>query len=204
MRSFVSRDATAFVAKRAAPQSCPITPWVLVAAVCVTGLACERPRVEALEREVAQLKQALEEQKKELDTERDAVGHILDAGETVTLKPTNQGYDALWHDLGVFAVELSEVTPTLTGSRVKLRVGNVTGATVNNVEAKIEWGQDSEESPAPYSERMSLGRALPPAAWSEVSLDLEGVPPPQLGYVRITELSIGSVSLREPRPAKAP
>jgi hypothetical protein len=79
----------------------------------------------------------------------------------------------------------------------------VLSAGVNNVEAKVEWGQDPDESPAPYSERRSLGRVLPQGSWSDVTLDLDGVPPPQLGYIRISEVTIGSVSLREPvvRPA---
>lgn len=176
---------------------------VLLLTVAAASAACEKPRVESLEREVARLKQALDQQQKEFEAERDAVGNLLDAGETVTLKPADQSYNALWHDLGVFTIELVEVTPTESGSRVKLRLGNLLSAAVNNVEATIEWGQDPDESPAPYSERRSLGRVLAQGSWSEVSLDLDGVPPPQLGYVRVSEVTIGSVSLREPvvRPA---
>lgn len=177
---------------------------VCLALAGTTSTGCDRQRVETLEREVAALKQALDEQQKELQAERDAVGDLLDAGETVTLKPTNQRYDAIWHDLGVFAIELIDVTPTDAGSRVRLRVGNVMSGAVNNVEAKIEWGQDPDETPAPYSDRRSLGRVLPQGAWSELSLDLDDVPPPQLGYIRISELTIGSVSLRQPvvKPAR--
>lgn len=176
---------------------------VLFLTMAAAAAACEKPRVESLEREVAQLKQTLDQQQKEFEAERDAVGDLLDAGETVTLKPADQSYDALWHDLGVFTIELEEVTPTERGSRVKLRVGNLLSAAVSNVEAKVEWGQDPDESPAPYSERRSLGRVLPQGSWSDVTLDLDGVPPPQLGYIRISEVTIGSVSLREPvvRPA---
>lgn len=176
--------------------------WLAVAALLSSS--CDRGRVETLEREVASLKQALAEQQKAFEADREAVGHILDAGETVTLRRTDEGYDALWHDLGVFAIELAEVTPTEAGSRVKLRVGNVTAAAVNDVEALVEWGQDPDELPAPYSQRMSLGRLLPASAWSEVTLDLDGVPPPELGYVRITDLTVGSVSLRQPPPRGSP
>lgn len=175
-----------------------VRPALLVATLAVLLAACERSRVETLEREVAQLKEAFDKQQKEFDADREAVELLLDAGETVTLKPTDQTYDAIWHDLGAFAIALSEVTPTSSGSRVKLRLGNLASAPVNNIQAKVEWGQDPEESPAPYSERRSLGRVLPPGVWSEVTLDLDGVPPPQLGYIRISELTIGSVSLREP------
>ena len=171
---------------------------LLFAAAAASSAACERPRVEALEREVAHLKQTLEEQQKEFRADREAVDLVLDAGETVTLKPAEQRYEPIWHDFGVFAIELTEVTPTEEGSRVKLRVGNLTSATVNGVEAKIEWGQDPEESPAPYSDRRSLGRVLPQGAWSEITLNLDGVPPPQLGYVRVSHLTIRSVSLRQP------
>ena len=90
----------------------------------------------ALEEEVTQLKQALSEQRQGLETERQTLQAFMDAADAVTLKPTDQGFDALWHDLGVFAVELPIVTPTEKGSRVTLRIGNMTAGAVNNVRPK--------------------------------------------------------------------
>ena len=173
---------------------------LLVVGAALTSGACDpgaRQRVEALEGEVARLNQALDEQRKGLEAERKTLQTFMSAADAVTLKPSDQGFDALWHDLGVFAVELPIVTATEKGSRVTLRLGNLTAGAVNNVEAKVEWGTDPD-APPPRSERMPLARTVPQGGWSEVALNLEGVPPDRLGFVRLSEVTIGSVSLRQP------
>jgi Protein of unknown function (DUF3251) len=179
---------------------------MLISGLAIASVGCDpgaRQRVAALEQEVTQLKQVLNEQRQGLDTERQTLQAFMNAADAVTLKPTDQGFDALWHDLGVFAVELPFVTATEKGSRVTVRLGNLTAGAVNNVEAKVEWGTDPN-APPPRSERMFLVRIVPQGGWAETSLDLDGVPPDRLGFVRLSEVRIGSVSLRQPagRPSR--
>jgi hypothetical protein len=172
----------------------------LVVVAALASGACDpgaRQRVAALEGEVARLNQALDEQRKGLEAERRTLQTFMNAADAVTLKPTDQGFDALWHNLGIFAVELPIVTATERGSRVILRLGNMGAGAVNNVEATVEWGTDAD-APPPRSERMPLARTVPQGGWSEVALDLSGVPPDRLGFVRLSEVTIGSVSLRQP------
>lgn len=151
----------------------------------------------ALRDEVAQLKAGLDQLKKESEADREARRQALEAGRSVTFKPTDKGYATLRHDLGVLAVEFASLEPAGNGSRVVLRLGNVAAGAVNDVEAKVEWGKDPSDVRSVRAQKITLGRVLPQGAWSDVALLLEDVPPDQLGFVRISELTISSVSLRQ-------
>ena len=180
------------------------TVWLrslLVGGVVFTSVGCDpgaRQRVAALEEEVTQLKQALSEQRQGLETERQTLQAFMDAADAVTLKPTRSGFRRPlarpW--------SLRRGTARCDSDR-EGQPGDVAHrqhdapAPVNNVEAKVEWGTDPK-APPPRSERMPLARLVPQGGWSEISLDLDGVPPDRLGFVRLSEVTIGSVSLRQP------
>ena len=170
-----------------------------LSALAIMSVACDpgaRQRVTELEEQVAQLKKSLDEQKQGLETEQRTLQDFMNAADAVTLKPSDQGFAALWHDLGVFAIELPFVTAIEDGSRVTLRIGNMTAGAVNNVEAKVEWGTDPNAPPV-RSERKPLARLVPQGGWSVITLDLNGVTPEHFGFVRLSEVTIGSVSLRQ-------
>lgn len=177
----------------------PAATGVALLAIAIVSAACDpgaRQRVTELEEQVAQLRKGLEEQKQGLDTERRTLEAFMNAADAVTLKPSDQGFAALWHDLGVFAIEMPFVTPIQDGSRVTLRIGNMTAGAVNNVEVKVEWGNDPDAPPV-RSERKPLLRVVPQGGWAQTTLDLGGVVPEHLGFVRLSEVKIGSVSLRQ-------
>ena len=179
----------------------PVMSRVFLGAAVFALTACDGSMSlrgnDALRNEVTQLKQQLDELKKEQDAEREARRQALDAGKSATFKPTDKGFATLRHDLGVLAVEFASVEPVDNGSRVVLRLGNVSSAAVNDVEAKVEWGKDPSDASSIRAQNVTLGRVLPQGVWSEVALLLESVPPDQLGFVRISELTVGSVSLRQ-------
>ena len=180
--------------------SMSVSQALFFTALVLASVACDpgaRQRVGTLEEEVARLKKSLDEQKQGLETERQTLQAFMNAADVVTLKPSDQGFDALWHDLGVFAIELPLVAAIEDGSRVTLRIGNMTAGAVNNVEAKVEWGTDPTAPPV-RSERKPLARVVPQGGWAEIALDLNGVTPDHLGFVRLSEVTIGSVSLRQP------
>ena len=136
---------------------------VVLLLLAVASAACDpgaRQRVTELEEQVTQLKKELDEQKQGLEKERQTLQTFMNAADAVTLKPADQGFAALWHDLGVFAIEMPLVTAIDGGSRVTLRIGNMTAGAVNNVEAKVEWGNDPEAPPV-RSERKPLVRVVP-------------------------------------------
>lgn len=178
----------------------PTVAAVMAGVLCGAGCAPANTtdRVAALETELARLKTTLEDMRTAAEKEQAAIAQFMDAGEVVTLKPTDSGYVALWHDLGVFAVEFADVTPDASGSIVRLRLGNVTAAAVNNVEATVAWGRDGEVAASVPSKRVALGRTFPPNAWTDVAVVLEGISPRDLGFVRLSEVAVGSVSLRRP------
>ena len=89
--------------------------------------------------------------------------------------------------------------PYANGSKVALQFGNLTSATINGAKAKIEWGSvDEKGSPkneGARSREVTFEKSLSAAAWTTVPIVLEGVPPSELGFVRVREVSHRGISL---------
>jgi hypothetical protein len=115
------------------------------------------------------------------------------------LTPGSNGYSVVESDLGRMAVALDNVEAYANGSRVTLRFGNLTSATVNRAKAKIEWGNvDKEGRPQDESARsreLTFPESLRAGAWTNVPVVLEGVQPTELGFVRIRKVGHTGISL---------
>jgi hypothetical protein len=115
----------------------------------------------------------------------------------VYLTPGAQGYQLIETDIGRLTVMLSDVQPYANGSRVTIQLGNPLSATVNGGAADFEWGQwDSRQLPIKRdSRRVTFTTSLRAGTWTNVRVVLEGVPPGELGYVRISNMVHGGISL---------
>lgn len=119
--------------------------------------------------------------------------------DSVTLKPGGAGYGLLQTDLGRIAVTIADVQPFASGSRVLLDFGNPTSARLSGMKARIEWGaNDSKGLPlASNAQAMDFAAPdpLPPGAWRQYQVNLAGVAPEKLGWVRISRFDSGTVDL---------
>jgi hypothetical protein len=101
--------------------------------------------------------------------------------------------------MGRIAVAIANVEPYANGSRVTLDFGNPTAARLSGVKAKIEWGSnDAKGLPmAVNSQSMTFTapEPLPAGSWKQFPVDLAGVPPTSLGWVRISTFDSGTVDL---------
>jgi len=128
------------------------------------------------------------------------VEQTIGAHQVITLKPGATGYSMIDSDMGRIAVAIANIEPYANGSRVTLDFGNPSAARLTGVKAKIEWGSnDAKGLPLAATNTQSMTftapEPLPPGSWKQFPVDLGGVPPTQLGWVRISTFDSGTVDL---------
>lgn len=121
------------------------------------------------------------------------------------LTPGDTGYIVVKFDLGSMTVRMTDIQPYANGSKVTLVLGNLTFAHVNGVKANLEWGKVTQ-SGAPdegslKAKEVSFAETLRPGAWNNVSVVLDGVPPQDLGFVRLRHISHTGIRLSGAAPA---
>jgi hypothetical protein len=110
-----------------------------------------------------------------------------------------QGYSIIQSDLGYLTVQLANLEAYANGTRVTLRFGNVTSATINGAKATLEWGR-VDDSGAPkndeeHSREVIFAESLRAGAWTQVRVVLDGVAPQEFGFVRVRDLSHSGIVL---------
>jgi hypothetical protein len=116
------------------------------------------------------------------------------------LTPGSTGYSAVRMDLGYLTVAIDDIKPYANGSKVRLRFGNPFVATINGLKTKLEWGTVNKDGAADNenekSRQITLTDPLLPGAWTHVEIVLDGVPPSNLGFVRLSEVTHTGIALR--------
>jgi hypothetical protein len=115
------------------------------------------------------------------------------------LTPGAEGYSAVRFDLGVLTVQLADVKPYANGSKVTLRFGNTLSSSITGLKATVEWGKVDDKG-APdndnaKSKDMTFVETLKGGAWTPISVVLDGIPPAQLGFVRVSNVSHTGIQL---------
>jgi uncharacterized protein DUF3251 len=115
------------------------------------------------------------------------------------LTPGGEGYTVIQTDLGRVTVKLVNVQPYANGSRVTIQFVNLMSATINGAKAQLEWGSvDNKGSPkneSAKSREVKFGEDLRAGAWTNVQVVLEGVPPTDLGFVRVRDFTHAGITL---------
>lgn len=116
------------------------------------------------------------------------------------LAPSDTGYTLIMTDVGPMTLQIKGVSPFANGSRVKLRIGNLSSATLSGVETKMQWGpvngrgmmqydKAAPESTIPISQRLEAG------SWTEADVDLAQIPPAQFGQLIVSDVTAKSIAL---------
>lgn len=174
-----------------------LLPAILLLSACSDPKTLQdlETRIKELENASAVTKdklQALEDDVKvnELFRDLDSIAYV---------RPSDQGYSTVRSDLGVMTIRLTDVKSYANGSRVILQFGNVSGATINGLKAKVDWGRvDENDRPKINGEKtreITFDKKLKASAWTNVPVILEGIPPAQLGYVRVSQVSHRGIEL---------
>lgn len=175
---------------------------VLASAVLLSGCN-EDPRVPALEQRLLAKLNELEAANRALAEEVDRLKLQVELAtwdQIAFLKPGDEGYSALKYDLGVVTVKLADVKPYANGSKVALQFGNLTSARIDGLKAKLEWGKVNDKGIAQNdvakSRDVTFNESLPAGAWTVTELVLEGIPPTELGFVRLKNVGHRGIGLR--------
>jgi hypothetical protein len=175
---------------------------LVATAACVTGCV-DKDSLKLLEDSLALTQQEVGELKTQVEAlqNQQALAEFLqDADRTVYLTPGSTGYSVIRCDLGFLTVSLDNIQTYANGSRVTLQLGNLTNATINGAKASLEWGRTNEKGlprldAASRSREVTINRSLRPGAWTTVPVVLEGVPPSELGFVRVKSITHTGISL---------
>jgi hypothetical protein len=146
-------------------------------------------KVASLEKELADLKQTIE------------LNQMVSGWDKVAyLTPGSDGYSLVKSDLGVLTVSIANIAPYANGSKVTLQFGNLSAATIDGLKAKLEWGA-VDKNGMPNNENaksrdVSFNESLISGSWTNSNVVLEGVPPQDLGFVRLRDVGHRGVKLR--------
>jgi outer membrane murein-binding lipoprotein Lpp len=160
----------------------------------------DRKRTDDLVKEVATLKKQQEDLKKELE-EWPFRLEIAESGiqwdSSVRLTPGSDGYSVVRSNLGPMTVKFDNVQPYANGSRVTLRFGNLTSASIDGLTATASWGKDnSDPGKAVGTREVKFKDTLRSGAWTTTSIVLEKIPPSELAFLTLSEISHDAISLR--------
>lgn len=196
------------------------TPASLMLCALLSSAGCaNQQQVEAIRREMSEAQKritALAQQNEELKAKLSVMeglasevaqmkrSHdwekiVRDFDKVAYLTPASDGYATVRYDLGALTISFANVEPYANGSRVTLMFGNPLSASINGLQAKIEYGA-VDENGMPQNEEgkskdLSLSETLAGGAWTSVPIILEGIPTDKLGFVRIRDVKHSGISL---------
>lgn len=179
---------------------------LILMVLAATAVACseqsQKPQVADLESKLQALTTTVESLQRKLDDlqlEVDMEGWT----KVAYMQPGDGGYSAVNYDLGTLIVKIEDVKPYANGTKLALRLGNLSSARVNGLKATVEWGPVDERG-TPRNEKqkkkqITVSQPLPPGGWAIANdVVLEGTPPGELGFVRLRGLGHEGISLRNP------
>jgi hypothetical protein len=109
------------------------------------------------------------------------------------------GYSIVESDIVRLTINLEDIKPYANGSRVTLRFGNITSATINDLRGTLDWGKmDKNRLPVieeAKSKDLTFNKSLRAGSWTHIQVVLDGTAPSELGFVRIRDLSHKSIAL---------
>lgn len=115
------------------------------------------------------------------------------------LQPSDGGYSLVHSDLGVLTVQITNVEPYASGSKVVLRFGNPLATNINGLKVKLDWGSVNKdglaENDSSKSKEFTFSQSLSSGAWTSIPVVLDGVPPDKLGFVRVSSVHHTGIGL---------
>jgi hypothetical protein len=169
----------------------------IVAALILPG--CGQSTSAETESKLTDEAQALQEKVDGLQQKIEMMDLFRTMERVAFLKPGDEGYSVIQSDIGLLTVALEDIKPYANGSKVTLNFGNTTAATVNGLKAQIDWGSVGEDG-TPINEKaksreVKFNETLRPGAWTRANVVLEGIPPAELGFIRLREVGHSGIRL---------
>ena len=176
----------------------------------LTFTACDAtPKIESLEQKLKDTNAKISALQTELDVQKArideiAVHQIFDEDERLNgkmafLTPGSSGYSVIRFKLGVLIVRFIDVKPFANGSKVTLEFGNTLAVSVTELKVTLDYGKVGDKgfplSGEIKTKEMTFVETLNSGAWTKVTVVLDGVPPTDLGFVSVKNVSHSGVKL---------
>lgn len=162
------------------------------------ALTTQGEQLVALSQEVDSLKAQLTEAKKK-QASLELNNMFRDWEKIAFLRPGDSGYSPVRFDLGVLTVEMADVKPYANGSKINLRFGNTLSSSINGLKVTLDWGRVDEkgvvDNETAKSKEFTFTETLRSGAWTTIPVVLDGLPPTELGFVRVKDVAHTGISL---------
>lgn len=173
---------------------------VLAFALLVSGCGqSSSPETERQLSDAVEKIQTLQQKVDALEVDIGILKLVRNAEGIAYLTPGDEGYSVIRSDIGHLTVALQDIKPYANGSKVTLRLGNATAATINGINAKLEWGSVDGNGGAlnetAKSRDVKFAETLNAGSWTSVNVVLDGVPPAELGFVRVRDVGHSAIRL---------
>lgn len=153
-------------------------------------------KVTNLESKIIVLESELNDVKQKMELQQILSGWDKEA----FLTPGSEGYSLIKSDLGNLTVSIVNVLPYANGSKITLQFGNLTSATIDGLKTKLEWGPvDKDGMPKNAATKFRdvvFNESLASGSWTNSDVVLEGIPPTDLGFVKLQNVTHRGVRLR--------
>ncbi len=165
----------------------------LVLSLALSACAPDK-RVDELQNAFGGLKSEVASLREEVETlKRDQAKKTL-----ASLSPAAQGFTTVQFDLGVMPVKLVNVVEYAGGSKVTLGFLNPLSYQLGGLKGNIAYvprGPSGEPDVQNMkTKEFTMVKPLLPAIWRETTVILPGVPPSQLLYITLGDISTPSIS----------
>lgn len=135
------------------------------------------------------------------ETSKVSMNDMFRDWETVAFINTGStAFESIKTMIGTITVNIADIQPFANGSKVALVFGNPHSANLSSVKFTIDYGSLNKDGTikdgTEKSKEISLPDVLYAGSWARSPVVLEGLPVSELGYIRIHNLSIASISLR--------
>lgn len=119
-------------------------------------------------------------------------------GSSVLLEPSDEGFSVLKTQFGTVTVSMDDIKAHGNSTRIKLRFGNATSASLQDVSVKLEWGKADKNGlreTAVGSKEFKVVNPLGPGRWTSEEFTLDRITAPELAFVNVGEFQAGSIHL---------
>lgn len=164
---------------------------VLPTLIALAGCAQQQqlPQVQQEIRQLNQRLQTLAEQAAALERQNTLNAHSS-AG--VYLLPAAKNYALVDSAIGRLSVSLSHVSQEASGTYAQLHIRLIDGGTLPNFRAHLDWGElDASGKPltnGAQTQSFAVSQTLVPKWEAAIALRLTGLPPEQLGFIRLYDI----------------
>ena len=178
-----------------------VASLLLIGCDLTTNTALEK-KIEAANAQIALLQSKIESLEKDLTEQKEKreFDELMQSfGNSAYLTPGSGGYSPIKFDLGVLTVRLIDVKPYANGSKVTLQFGNTLSASIDGLKATIGWGKVTDKgvpiNESEKSKEVTLTEKLRAGSRTSVSVVLDGLPPNELGFVRVRDVTHRGIEL---------